>query len=68
MKSKSKNLSSGNQSSNDLFSKPLSSILIANRGEIASRIIRTCKKMGLQSVAVFSEADCSASRQGHLYW
>lgn len=35
-------------------------ILIANRGEIASRIIRTCKKMGIQTVAVFSEADQEA--------
>ena len=33
------------------------SILITNRGEIASRVIRTCKKMGIKSVAVFSEAD-----------
>lgn len=32
-------------------------ILIANRGEIAARIIRTCKKMNIQTVAVFSEAD-----------
>ncbi len=37
--------------------KSINSILIANRGEIASRIIRTCRKMGIRAVAVFSEAD-----------
>ncbi|MFT5054410.1 MAG: acetyl-CoA carboxylase biotin carboxylase subunit, partial [Oceanospirillaceae bacterium] len=35
----------------------INSILIANRGEIASRIIRTCKKMGIRSVAIYSDAD-----------
>ncbi len=40
--------------------KNINSILIANRGEIASRIIRTCRKMGIKSIAVFSEADRNA--------
>lgn len=53
----SKNLKSKSLLSNSLSSKSLSSVLIANRGEIASRIIRTCKKMGIQSIAVFSDAD-----------
>lgn len=36
-------------------------ILVANRGEIARRIIRTLSRMGIESVAVFSEADHAAS-------
>lgn len=32
-------------------------VLIANRGEIASRIARTCKKMGISTVAIYSDAD-----------
>lgn len=36
-------------------------ILIANRGEIALRIIRACREMGIETIAVYSEADRGAS-------
>ena len=35
-------------------------ILIANRGEIACRVIKTARKMGITTVAVFSDADAQA--------
>ncbi len=40
-------------------------ILIANRGEIACRVIKTARRMGIETVAMYSDADANAL---HVAW
>ena len=40
--------------------KPINKILIANRGEIAVRVIQTCRTLGIKSVAIFSSIDAQS--------
>ncbi|MDP3532861.1 MAG: acetyl/propionyl/methylcrotonyl-CoA carboxylase subunit alpha [Alphaproteobacteria bacterium] len=44
----------------NMMNKNIKSILIANRGEIACRVIRTCKKLGIKTIAIYADTDANA--------
>ncbi len=52
--------SRGIHSTNKTFPKTFDKLLIANRGEITRRVIRSAKKMGIKTVAVYSDADMNS--------
>lgn len=58
-----RNMSFGYEQRPEIVTKPIDSILIANRGEIACRIIRTARRMGIKTIGVYSNQD---SRSQHV--